>query len=118
MAEKFEYLTIALDESCDVGDTSQLLVFVREVDSEFNITEDLAALQSLYETTKETVCDTLRDLGLPWEKLASVTTDGARSMVGHKTGVIGLMNNHMDDIGAKRPLAIHYIIHQQALCSK
>ena len=92
------------------------------VDSEFNITEGLAVLQSLYGTTKgtdtfEKVCDTLRELSLPWEKLASVTTDDAKSMVGHKSGVIGLINSHMDDIGAKRPLAIHYIIHQ-ALCSK
>ena len=103
IAEKFEYFSIALDESCDVGDTSQVLVFVRGVDSEFNIKEDLVALHSLYETTKETVCDTLRELGLPWEKLASVTTDGAnaKSMVGHKTGVIGLVNSHMDVIGAK-----------------
>ena len=60
IAEKSEYFSIALDESCDVGDTSQLLVFlvfVRGVDSEFNITEYLAALLSLYGTTKGT--DTL-----------------------------------------------------------
>ena len=37
-------------------------------------------------------------LSLPWEKLASVTTDGAKSMVGHKTDVIGLINSHMDAI--------------------
>ena len=89
-------------------------MFVRGVDSEFNITEDLVALQSLYETIKGTdtsVCDTLRELSLPSEKFASVTTDGTKSMVGQKTGVI--VNNHMDDIGAKRPLAIHCIIHQQ-----
>ena len=83
IAEKFEYFSIALDESCDVGDTSQLLVFVLGVDSEFNITEVLVALLSLY---------------------------------GNKPGVIGLFNSHMDDIGAKRPLAIHCII--QVLCSK
>ena len=54
IAEKSEYFSIALDESCDVGDTSQLLVIVHGVDSEFNIMEDLAALQSLYGTTKST----------------------------------------------------------------
>ena len=52
IAEKSEYFSIALDGSCDLGDTSQVLVFVRGVDSEFSITEDLATLQSLYETTR------------------------------------------------------------------
>jgi hypothetical protein len=37
---------LALDESTDTLDTAQLLIFVRGIDAEFEITEELAGLQS------------------------------------------------------------------------
>ncbi|CAN8030131.1 unnamed protein product [Ixodes persulcatus] len=45
IAEKekhFTHYSLALDESTDVCDTSQFLVFIRGVDSKFNVTEELA----------------------------------------------------------------------------
>lgn len=55
----------------------------------FEVTEELAALQSMKGTTTgegiyETVCQTVNGLELDWAKLASVTTDGAPRMVGSK----------------------------------
>ncbi|KAJ1150092.1 hypothetical protein NDU88_002890 [Pleurodeles waltl] len=54
------------------------------------VTEELAALKSIKGTTTgediyEKVCQTVNDLELDWAKLASVTTDGAPSMVGSMT---------------------------------
>jgi hypothetical protein len=40
---------LALDESTDTCDTAQLLILVRGIDAEFEITEKLAGLQSLKE---------------------------------------------------------------------
>ena len=118
--DKFECFSIAFEESCDVSDTSQLLVFIRCIDKDFHITEELDALHSLKGTTTghnvfEKLHETLRSLNLDWKKLTSVTTDGAKSMVGRKSGLIGRINNQMEDIGENFPIALHCIIHQQAL---
>ncbi|GBP09324.1 General transcription factor II-I repeat domain-containing protein 2A [Eumeta japonica] len=47
----FESFSIALDESTDLSDTAQLAIFIRGVDKEFTVTEELLALQPLKGTT-------------------------------------------------------------------
>ena len=41
VSKKFEYFSLALDESTDISETSQLLIFVRGVNADFAITEEL-----------------------------------------------------------------------------
>ena len=43
----FEFFSIALDESTDVPDTSQLLLFIRGININFDITEELASVHSM-----------------------------------------------------------------------
>ena len=43
---------MAIDESTDVTSTAQLAVFVRGIDQEFNITEEMLGLQAMKDTTK------------------------------------------------------------------
>lgn len=38
-AKKFSYFSIALDESSDMLDTAQLLIFIRGINDSFEITE-------------------------------------------------------------------------------
>ncbi|KAL7882960.1 hypothetical protein SRHO_G00006180 [Serrasalmus rhombeus] len=107
----------------DVRDTAQLLIFIRGINEKFEVTEELAALQSIKGTTTgediyEKVRQTVADLRLDWAKLTSVTTDGAPSMVGSARGVIVRINREMSERGHPRPIAIHCLIHQQALCCK
>ncbi|XP_069461251.1 general transcription factor II-I repeat domain-containing protein 2-like [Ambystoma mexicanum] len=123
LTKKRSYFSLALDESNDVRDSAQLLIFIRGTNDNFEVTEELAALQSIKGTTTgediyEKVCQTLNGLELDWAKLASVTTDGAPSMVGSKKGVIARINQEMDKHNYSQPIAIHCLIHQQALCSK
>ncbi|KAK9527903.1 hypothetical protein VZT92_014420 [Zoarces viviparus] len=85
-AKEFNFFSLALDESTDVQDTAQLLIFIRGVSANFEMCEELAALQSLKGTTTGEdifgkVCQTMEELDLDWSKLASITTDGAPSMV-------------------------------------
>jgi len=58
------------------------------------------------------------ELGLDWSKLASITTDGAPSIVGASRCLIGHMNREMEERGLSPPLQVHCLIHQQALCCK
>jgi hypothetical protein len=53
--------SIALDDSTDASDTAQPAIFIRGVDADLNITEELLALQPIYlkQSTQST-----RDSGL------------------------------------------------------
>ncbi|XP_023265197.1 general transcription factor II-I repeat domain-containing protein 2-like [Seriola lalandi dorsalis] len=121
--KEFDFFSLALDESTDVQDTAQLLIFIRGVSANFEMYEELAALKSLKGTTTGEdifcqVCQTMEDLDLDWSKLASITTDGALSMVGVSRGLIGRMNREMEERGLTAPLQVHCLIHQQELCCK
>lgn len=48
----FQYFSLALDESTDIIDFSQLIIFIRGIDEKFGITEEVAAVCTLKETTR------------------------------------------------------------------
>ncbi|CAH1173813.1 unnamed protein product [Phaedon cochleariae] len=122
-AQLFEWFSIATDESTDVSDTAQLLIFVRGIDENFNVCEELLQLCSLKGTTTEEdlfrqLEQALVSMQLPWKKLVSVTTDGGRNMSGQNKGLVGRIKTKMTEIECDIPLFFHCIIHQEALCCK
>lgn len=123
-AKSFRFFSLALDESTDVSDTAQLLVFVRGVDDKFEITQELAGLASLTgQTTGLEIFDHVKPivekLGLSWSLLAGVTSDGAPAMIGGTNGFIGHLKRHLISLGHTHSLFEHHcIIHQEALCAK
>ncbi|XP_026331068.1 general transcription factor II-I repeat domain-containing protein 2-like, partial [Hyposmocoma kahamanoa] len=121
----FESFSIALDESTDLSDTAQLAIFIRGVDKEFTVTEELLALQPLKgATTGEDIFNEVQKVftrfGLPWSKLKGVCIDGAPSMVGLRKGFIGILNEKATALNVQKDdlIVLHCIIHQQNLCSK
>ncbi|GBO31930.1 General transcription factor II-I repeat domain-containing protein 2 [Araneus ventricosus] len=79
---QFKLCSIAMDESTDINDTAQLVLFIRGVDENFEISEELACMRSLKGTTKG--CDIFRDfqeglltLKVPITNICNITTDGA-----------------------------------------
>ena len=114
------YFSLAIDESTDISDTSQLLIFIRFFDVIIKcVREDLLCMKSLTgRTTGQDICDAVYEacdsFGLNWQHLTSITTDGAPSMVGRKTGFLVLLRQKT----GVNFLVYHCIIHQQALCSK
>ncbi|XP_050522733.1 general transcription factor II-I repeat domain-containing protein 2B-like [Daktulosphaira vitifoliae] len=122
-AEQFSFFSLALDESTDNRDTAQLLIFVRGIDREFTITEELASLQSMKDRTSaddlfEDVLQCITKLNLNWKNLCGLTTDGAPSMIGSKNGLVTKILHQMATQNLEQPLPVHCIIHQQALCCK
>lgn len=121
----FQAFSIALDESTDLSDTAQLAIFIRGVDEEVAVTEELLALRPLQGTTTgkdifAEVQSTFEQFGLQWCKLVGVCTDGAPSMVGSRKGFIGILKERATAMNVQECdlIILHCIIHQQNLCSK
>ena len=117
VVENCKYFSLALDESTDISDTSELLILIRTVDKNFTVQEELVKVCSLNEDTTgsnnyaalETI---IYDYG-GYEKCSCIVNDGAKAMTGSKTGLVGLLKKN--GVNCR---TLHCIIHQQALCRK
>jgi len=122
-AKCFSAYSVALDETTDITDTAQLAIYVRGVDNNFELMEGLLTVIPLHgQTTAKEIfhqlCDAIRIAGLQWKSFAGITTDGAPSMTGRKNGLVALVQKILEEEGVVEAIALHYIIHQHALCSK
>ena len=91
ISENFSVFYICLDESTDEGDTSQLAIFVRGLDADFNITEELLELRSMEgRTTGEQLFTELKNSLLKYNLTFSNSTDGAPCMLEKTKGVVAL----------------------------
>uniref|UniRef100_A0AAR2KGQ1 SPIN-DOC-like zinc-finger domain-containing protein n=1 Tax=Pygocentrus nattereri TaxID=42514 RepID=A0AAR2KGQ1_PYGNA len=100
-----------------------LLIFYSiALDENFGVTEELLDLKSLKGTTTdmdvfEAVSDSIDKMGLKWDKLCGVTTDGAPAMAGAHKGVASMMCSKVKETGGEA-FKMHCIAHQEALCAK
>ncbi|XP_016898365.1 general transcription factor II-I repeat domain-containing protein 2-like [Cynoglossus semilaevis] len=123
-AKCFDAYSVALDESTDITDTAQLTIYLRGVDSNFEVTEELLTVIPMHGRTTANeisrhLCDAIENAGLPWKRFVGITTDGAPSMTGRKNGLVALVvQRKLEEEGVEEAIALHCIIHQQALCSK
>ncbi|KAJ0069275.1 hypothetical protein NL108_003199 [Boleophthalmus pectinirostris] len=118
----FDFYSIACDESADATDTAQLLIFLRGVDDNFCCTEELLDMMSLKSTTTgkdifEAVSEAIEKMGLKWDKLCGVTTDGAPAMRGERKGMASMVCEKVKQSSGEA-VKMHCIIHQEALCAK
>ncbi|XP_025116165.1 general transcription factor II-I repeat domain-containing protein 2-like [Pomacea canaliculata] len=118
----FLWYSLALDESTDNEDTAQLLIFIRGTDNTFTITEELLSMESMKNTTTgqdlfECAVDCVEERGLSWDRMASITTHGAKSFTGKNIGMVKLSK---DKLTTENPgsdiLSFHCILHQESLC--
>lgn len=122
-AKDFHLYSLVLDESTDGCDTSQLLVFIRGVDHEFNVTQELALVHSTHgAVTEEDIFKalekTLFEYNLEWSKLKCVSIDGGKNMSAVKEGLAGQIATCVELGGFSKPMFLQCSIHQQALCGK
>ena len=90
---------MAIDESTDITSTAQLAVFVRGIDQEFNITEEMLGLQAMKDTTTGDIFNEVKVLmtkfNLQLQNLRGFSTDGAPAMVGSRAGVSSLIKKRI-----------------------
>ena len=115
--KKSPLFAIQLHESTEVSQFSQLLAFVRYVHEE-NFKEEFLFCKPLKLNTRaedvlEAVNDFFNENDLDWVNLVGITTDGAPTMLGSRSGFQTLVKQ-------RAPLAIgvHCFIHREALASK
>ncbi|XP_066965460.1 SCAN domain-containing protein 3-like [Macrobrachium rosenbergii] len=107
---------IQLDETTGIGGEVQLIVYCRfpNLEEKTIVEHYLCCLQLGVETTAHNIFQKLHGFiieeGIDWSKWKSVTTDGAKAIVGAINGVV-------KKILAVSPncIAIHCVIHREAL---
>lgn len=108
------YFSLAVDENTDITGTNQLIVCIRTVDEDFNISEELLHLTPLQGATKdedvyEEVKIALAEHG-GFDRCVSMIIDGAKSTIIKNSGLAGLLKK--DGIGC---LTLHCIVHEEGL---
>lgn len=77
-------------------DTAQVMFWVRGVDENQIVTEELAQIVALHETTTgpdkfQAFLEMQTNLNLPLEKLAGLAAKGAPSMIENRLGIVSLV---------------------------
>ena len=111
--------SLALDESTDQSDTAQLVIFVRGIDENFNIIEEMLDLCHIKGTTTgkdkyEFVNLSSDKFNIDRKNIYSITTDGAPALTGKHNGFITLFKESVDH----EILSYHCLIHQQQVCAQ
>ncbi|GFR21235.1 proteinral transcription factor ii-i repeat domain-containing protein 2a [Trichonephila clavata] len=109
--------TVTLDESTDVSDTAQVLIYIRGVDKSYEVHEELFDMYSIHGTTTgrdifKGVEMAINQKNLRWKNLKCITTDGGKNMSGKDKGVVALVSKAVENDGGSKPLVLHCIIHQ------
>lgn len=122
---KYDFYSIAIDESTDVGNVAQLAIFVRlwnKKDS--SVFEDLLEVVPLNQQTRgediyTALVGVLQENNMPLQKMISLVTDGAPAMIGNIKGVGSRITAEARKTNPGFQLVtFHCLIHQQVLCSK
>jgi len=117
---KCEFFAWQMDESTDITDTPQLLVFIRMVFSDFSVKEALLTNLKLATYTRgrdiyDAIKNMITEQNIPIQKLVAMTTDGAPAMIGRNVGFIGLCEK---DEAFPKFNSYHCVIHQENLIAK
>ena len=122
--KKESLFSLAVDESTDINDSAQLLIFVRCLSSSFELCEDFLFMETLATRTRgedifivvKNACIRSRlNLKLLW----GICTDGAPAMTGNQqkfvTKFLDYVSNEYD---SKELINLYCIIHQETSCAK
>jgi hypothetical protein len=108
---------IQCDETTDVAQLSQLMVYIRFIGST-HIEEEMLFCRPLETTAKaedvfEAVASYFDRNSMKWENLVGICTDGAPAMLGSRSGFISRMKHR-----SPNAVGTHCVIHREALASR
>ena len=111
-------ISLAIDESTDMIDNAQLLIFVRYYDgNRKEFMQDLLGVTTLTKRTQgediyASLISMIKSRNIEIKSAISFTTDGAPAMLSRGKGLVGLLGK--DNPGL---IIYHCIIHQAVLCA-
>ncbi|XP_076397681.1 general transcription factor II-I repeat domain-containing protein 2-like isoform X2 [Megachile rotundata] len=120
----FTVYSLAIDEGSDISGTPQIAIFIRGVNNNLQVTEELLDLVPLRDgVSGEDIFSCVEEIietnQLDWHKLISVATDGSPAMADNNNGFVGRLRKKLNELGsAKKLIGVHCLIHRQNLCSK
>ena len=113
--------SLALDESTDTNDTTQLAVFIRGVTADLQVFEQFLLLIPLRDTTTgqdifDAMLQCVEQHSLDLSCLVCIMTDGAPAIVGQHKGATSLLVCRCEAAGHTQPIhKVHCIIHQESV---
>ena len=122
--KKESSFSLAVDESTDINDSAQLLIFVCCLSSSFELWEDYLFIETLATRTPgENIFIAVKNAsirsGLDLKCLRGICTDGAPAMTGNQQGFVTRFADYMSNVCDNKELInLHCIIHQETLCAK
>ena len=115
-AGKFACFYVPLNESIDVSNTSQVLLFIRGLNANFEISDELASVPSMHGTT--TGMDIFREVeksvdgySLQFKNLKRITADDDRNTCGAKRSLVEHINKTAEHSGSLKLAALYCILH-------
>lgn len=121
----YDKVTLIFDESNDNVNCAQVPIFIRCVDNDMNVHDRFLNLNQINknctgENFKDQLIKVQEKFEFDFNKVVSICTDSARSLVGKNIGAITLLKNHLskNDNFTRNIQHFKCIIHQVNLCCK
>ena len=111
------FISVLLDESCDISVTKKLLVYARGISPDFDIETHFVNYLQIPDGTAQTIYNSvknaLQERNISLCKVLAVASDGASVMTGSKNGFVALLKRQ----DSPYVIGIHCIAYRLALCS-
>ncbi|NP_001375011.1 general transcription factor II-I repeat domain-containing protein 2A isoform 7 [Homo sapiens] len=120
----FVAYSIAIDEITDINNTTQLAIFIRGVDENFDVSEELLDTVPMTGTKSgneifSRVEKSLKNFCIDWSKLVSVASTGTPAMVDANNGLVTKLKSRVATFCKGAELkSICCIIHPESLCAQ
>ncbi|XP_070316292.1 general transcription factor II-I repeat domain-containing protein 2 isoform X3 [Odocoileus virginianus] len=120
----FVAYSIAIDEITDINNTTQLAIFIRGVDENFDVSEELLDTVPMTGTKSGNeiflrVEKSLKKFNIDWSKLVSVASTGTPAMVDANDGLVTKLKSKVATVSKGSDLkSVCCIIHPESLCAQ
>ena len=122
--KKESLFSLAVDESADINDSAESLIFVRCLSSSFELCEDFLSMETLAtRTSGEDIFIAVKNAcirsGLDLKYLRGICTGDAPAITGSQQGFVTRFLDYVShQYDNKKLINLHCIIHHEALCAK